>query len=108
MDFRTLDTQSAYRALIASQDADERHRIFCDQLAAPFAGLGQRMGMPDPIAAFKQWGMTAEMYADQREYWSATLDALTSADAWQRAADSLARAKSAFAPHLDRIGLGEI
>src|SRR5687767_14230945 len=114
MEFRIIDTESAYRRLMASTDAAERQRIFCDDLAAPFEGLGRMMGNPDPIAAFKQWGMTPDLYADA--HWPQTLETLAANAAWQRAADSLERAKSAFAPHMeripllgcDRIGLGEI
>lgn len=109
MHFRTINTHAAYRALMQSPTPAERAQIFCDQLAAPFAGLGEKMGIPDPVAAFQQWGMSPDQYVgDQRDHWQSTLDALTTHHAWQRAANSLERAKSAFASHLDRIALGEI
>jgi len=60
MQFQILDTEPTYRRLLAATDAASRATIFCEELATPFAGLAQRFGQSDPVAAFAQWGMAPE------------------------------------------------
>lgn len=66
MQFHVLDTEPVYRRLLAAPDADARAAIFRAERAAPFAGLAQRFGQRDPLAAFAHWGMAPEQFAPER------------------------------------------
>lgn len=108
MQFTILEAESIYRRLLAITDPTEREQVFCAELAEPFAPLARVFG-GDPLAMFRQWGMTAEMFAgEQRDHWQRTLDQLAAHDAWNRAAASLVRGWQAFEPYADRIPRGDI
>jgi uncharacterized protein YjaZ len=109
MQFQILDTEAAYRRMLAAPDAATRAAIFRAELAEPFAGLARVFGSDDPVASFAQWNMTAEMFAPERHAeMTAKLDALAEADAWNRAAQALEQGKAAFAGYADRIPLDRI
>lgn len=109
MNFTIIDTQSSYRRLLAAQDAAAREAIFYAELVAPFAGLIQKFGGGDGVSAFKMWGMSPDQFApDNREKMTAILDQLAAADAWNRAARSLDKGWTAFAPYADRIALSSV
>ncbi len=104
MKFNILDTEATYRRLLEIDSAEERERIFCVELVEPFQGVVNIMGSGDGLAAFKQWGMSPEQFReDNREHMRGVLDALATADAWNRAAKSLEVGYAAFAPVADRI-----
>ena len=44
MQFQIVDTEHAYRRLLAAPDAAARERIFSEELIAPFNGLVQIFG----------------------------------------------------------------
>ncbi len=104
MDFDSLDTEHSYRKLLDAPDAAAREAIFRAELAEPFAGLAQRFGMGDPMAAFAMWGMKPEQFApENRQHMQDVIDGLAAADAWRRAAQALNRGWGAFAGYADRI-----
>lgn len=107
--FNVLDTETSYRAMLATPDAETREAIFSRELIAPFQGLVDIMGGGNGIAAFRQWQMTAEQFAPQRHAEiERLLNQLKAADAWNRAADSLIKGRDAFTPYLTRINLPTI
>jgi uncharacterized protein YjaZ len=108
MQFQIVDTESAYRRLLAAPDAGTRETIFRDELIAPFSGLVQLFG-GDGLAAFAGWGMSPDQFADdQREHVAAIIETLAAHDAWTRAAQALEDGRAAFARYADRIPLGVI
>ncbi|MCG8346461.1 MAG: DUF2268 domain-containing protein [Chloroflexales bacterium] len=109
MHFQILDTEAAYRRMLAAPDAAARATILRDQLAAPFAGLARTMGGDDAVASFAHWGMTPEMFAPERHAeMQSRLDGLSAANAWQRAAQALEKGKAAFARYAKRIPLDTV
>jgi uncharacterized protein YjaZ len=108
MDFQIVDTQSAYRRLLDTPDAATREAIYRQELIEPFAGLVQFFG-GDGLAAFAQWGMRPEQFADdQCEDMRALIDALAAANAWDRAVQALEKGWAAFAGYADSIPLPQI
>jgi uncharacterized protein YjaZ len=107
MKFEIVDTESAYRRLLKTDSAAEREAIFCDELVKPFAGLAQTFGFGENgLAAFVTWSMTPEQFApENREQMRAVIDALTKANAWERAAKALDKGWEAFANYADRVKL---
>lgn len=106
MQFNIIDTQAVYNRLLNTPDADAREAIFRHELIAPFAGIANTFGGGDPVPMFAQWGLSVDQFdADQRAQTQAVIDGLSGANGWQRAADSLVRARDAFAPYADRIPL---
>jgi len=104
MHFNVIDTYSTYQKLLAEEDAAAREKLFRAELVEPFAGLTRIFGGGDPLALFAQWNMKPEAFAPQnREVMRARLDALQSANAFDRAAQSLERGWAAFEPYHDRI-----
>lgn len=108
MNFQIVDTESAYRRLLAAPDAAARQDIFGRELVQPFSGLVRFFGGDGP-AIFAQWGMRPEQFAQEhRDRMAAVLDALVAADAWGRAARALERGRAAFAAHARRIPLEQV
>jgi uncharacterized protein YjaZ len=108
MHFQIIDTQSAYRRMLAAPDEERRAAIFRDELYAPFEGLARFFGGDGP-AAFAQWGMRPEQFGPaEAERWAAALDALAEHRAWERAAAALERGREAFAEHAGRIPLERV
>ncbi len=108
MEFQIVDTESAYRRLLAAPDGATREAIFRKELIEPFAGLVQFFG-GDGLASFAQWGMKPEQFAeDKREHMAAVIDALAGANAWKRAAQALEEGRRAFAAYADRIRLNTV
>jgi len=109
MQFQIVDTQAAYRRMLTAPDQARRFAIFREELAAPFAGLARVFGSDDVVAAFANWGMTPEMFEPERHAeMTAVLEALASADAWNRAAQALGRGRDAFARYSERIPLNSV
>lgn len=109
MKFSIVDTESAYRRMLAAPDAAAREAIFREELAAPFAGLARFFGMDDPVAALRQWRMSPEQFADDnRARMARALDTLAEADAWNQAAQALEEGRAAFALYAERIPLDEV
>jgi len=108
MQFEIVDTEHAYRRLLAAPDAAARERIFSEALIAPFSGLVQFFG-GDGLAAFAAWGMSPDQFADdKREQMAGIIDTLAAHDAWDKAAQALEDGWAAFARHADRIPLNSI
>jgi len=108
MQFQIVDTEQAYRQLLAAPDDAARERIFCQELIAPFSGLVQVFG-GDGMATFAAWGMSPEQFAgDQRGQMAAIIDTLAGHEAWNKAARALEDGWAAFARHADRIPLDSI
>jgi uncharacterized protein YjaZ len=107
MNFQIVDTEAAYRRLLAATDEATRGQIFDEELIAPFAGMVQIFG-GDGRAAFAQWGMRPEQFANERERITATLATLAEHHLWERAAGSLEQGWAAFEPYAQQIGLGKI
>jgi len=109
MKFTVLDTQAAYRQLLAAPDAASREAIFRQELLRPFEGLTQIMGGSDPLAMFRQWGMTPEQFdGEQGQQMVHHLETLAAADARTKAAQALNDGAAAFAAYADRIELQEV
>lgn len=108
MNFKILDTQSAYQRLLDAPDAAAREAIFVKELVEPFAGVVQVFGA-DGLTSFRQWGMWPEQFGEaSRDTMRDILDRLDATDAWARAASSLDKGWAAFAAYHDRIELKEI
>ena len=108
MDFHIVDTEAAYRRLLVAPDAAAREAIFRQELVEPFMGLVQFFG-GDGLAAFAQWNMTPEQFAeDKRDEMAALIEALAAAGAWDRAVQALETGRRAFAAYAERIPLGKI
>ncbi len=108
MEFQIVDTESAYRRLLAAPDSATREAIFRTELIEPFAGLVKVFG-GNGLASFAQWGMKPEQFAqDKRDQMAAVIDALARADAWKRAAQALEEGRAAFAAYADRIPLNTV
>ena len=108
MQFQILDTEGAYRRLLAAPDAAAREAIFKTELVEPFGGLVQFFG-GDGLAAFAQWGMRPEQFAGEgAERMRAVIEALAAHDAWGQAAQALEDGRAAFAPYLDRVKLDTV
>jgi uncharacterized protein YjaZ len=110
MRFEIVDTEAAYRRLLAADSAAEREAIFSEELVKPFEGLIQRFGFGQTgLNAFAMWKMSPEQFApEKREEMSAVLDELAAADAWNRAARALDKGWAAFARYADRVTLEQI
>ena len=108
MQFQIVDTEHAYRRLLAAPDAAARERIFSEELIAPFSGLVQFFG-GDGMATFAAWGMSPEQFAgDRREQMAEIVETLAAHDAWNKAAQALEDGRAAFARHANRIPLDSI
>ena len=108
MQFQIVDTEQAYRRLLAAPDAAARERIFSEELIAPFNGLVQIFG-GDGMTTFAAWGMSPEQCAgDRRGQMAGIIDTLAAHDAWNEAAQALEDGWAAFARHADRIPLDSI
>ncbi len=104
MNFNMIDTGEIYHRLLATPDADKREAIFRKELAAPFAGLVQVFGGGDPVAMFRQWGISPEQFANGgREKTAAALELFEQFDAWNKTAEALEAGRRAFTPYEDRI-----
>ena len=104
MNFTIVDSQSAYRKMLAAPDAAAREAVFCEELVKPFAGLVQCMGGSDPLAMFRQWNMSPEQFAgEQGQQMTHNLDALVAAEAWTKATQALTDGAAAFTAFEDRI-----
>ena len=66
MNIQIVDTESAYRRLLAESDAAAREAIYCETLIAPFAGLVNFFGGGDALAQFGQWGMPLDLFGGER------------------------------------------
>ncbi len=108
MHFQIVDTEGAYRRLLAAPDAAAREAIFKTELVEPFSGMVQFFG-GDGLAAFAQWGMSPDQFAgDQAARMRATIEALAAHNAWGEAAQALEDGRAAFAPYLDRVQLDTV
>lgn len=108
MQFTIVDTEAAYRRLLAAPDA-AREAIFRAELVAPFEGLVRAFGGGDGLAMFRAWKLAPEQFEGAGWDWvAAALDALTAYGAWERAVEALEDGRRAFAPFLDRIPLERI
>jgi uncharacterized protein YjaZ len=103
MKFKIVNTQSAYRRLLAEPDAARRQAIFCEELVEPFAGLVQFFG-GDGLTTFKMWGMSPEQFeGEQRDLTASIIDALAAHDAWTRATKALDKGWAAFEPYANQL-----
>ena len=109
MKFTILDTHAAYRQMLAAPDAATREAIFRDELVKPFEGLTRIMGGGDPLAVFRQWGMSPEQFSgEQGQQMARHLETLAAADAWTKAAQALNDGAAAFASYTDRLAVQAI
>jgi uncharacterized protein YjaZ len=109
--FNILDTENAYRCVLATPDAETRTAIFREELIEPFRGIIDIFGGGggDGLAQFAMWKMSPDYFTgEKRDEAAAIIDALAQADAWNRAAASLEKGYAAFADYADRIALQNI
>lgn len=108
MHFQIVDTETAYRHLLAAPDATTREAIFRKELIEPFAGLVQFFG-GEGMAMFAQWGMSPEQYGGEyRARKNAVLEILAAHNVWGRAAQALEKGAAAFARYTERIPLERV
>ena len=108
MQFQIVDTEGAYRRLLAAPDAAAREAIFKTALIEPFSGLVRFFG-GDGLATFAQWGMSPEQFAGgQADKMGKVIEALAAHDAWSQAAQALEEGRAAFAPYQDRLRLDTV
>jgi len=108
MEFRIVNTEAAYRSLLAAPDKAMREAIFHEALVTPFDGLVKFFG-GDGMAAFRQWGMSPDQFEDdKREQMAAIIDTLAAYDAWNKATLALEEGRAVFAKYLDRIPLDTV
>lgn len=107
MRFEIIDSESAYRRLLAANSAAEREAIFTEALVKPFEGMVQVFGFGQSgLDAFAMWKMSPEQFApERREQMRDVIETLTAADAWNRAARALEKGWAAFAKYADRVTL---
>jgi uncharacterized protein YjaZ len=104
MEFKIIDTEAAYRELLATPDAASRERIFREALVEPFAGLAQIMGGGDPMTMFERWNMKLDAFApENHDATQVRLDALAAANAFARSVTALERGYAAFTEFHPRI-----
>lgn len=109
MKFNIIDTESIYRRLLDTADADERERIFRVELAEPFTGMVNVFGGGDAVAALARWNMSPDQFAgDNRAKMVGWLDVMAAENAWGRAADALNEGWAAFAAYHGRIPTEQI
>ena len=109
MNIQIIDAEPTYRRLLAEADAAQREAIYLETLVTPFAGLLQVFGGGDALAQFAQWGMSVDLFGDERRAATQTLfDQLAAHDAWGQFTQAMRDAKAAFAPYADRIALDGI
>ncbi len=106
MQFQIIDTESAYRRMLAAPDAEARAAIFRDEIFTPFAGLARFFGGTGP-EIFAQWGMSPELFADHARM-APVVEAMARHHAWERAAEALERGRAAFAPYAERVPLDTV
>ncbi len=108
MKFQIVDTEGAYRRMLAAPDATAREDIFRQELITPFQGLVQVFG-GDGLAAFRGWGMAPEQFASPGQARIAgAIEALSVHHAWTRAAKALEDGRAAFAAYEQRIPLDTV
>lgn len=109
MKFTILDTQAAYRRMLATPDAATREAIFREELVKPFEGLVQIMGGGDPLIMFRQWGMSLDQFSEEQgQQMVHHLKTLAAADAWTKAAQALADGAAAFARYTSRVSVRDV
>jgi uncharacterized protein YjaZ len=105
MEFTIVDTEAAYRRILAEPDAAARAATFEAELAAPFAGLTRIMGGQ---AGFTQWVLGPEQLWADRERRLRDVETFATHDLWGRAARSLEVGRAAFAGVSERIPAGDV
>lgn len=108
MNFQIIDTESAYRRLLAAPNAAARQTIFLQDLVEPFMGLVQVFG-GDGLATFAQYGMRPEQFSgDNQAMMAELIESLAGADAWNRAEQALKKGWAAFTAYAEKIQLEKI
>lgn len=108
MKFEIVDTERAFRDLLAAGDKAARQRIFEERLVEPFRGMIDTLG-GGGAAALAGWGMSPDLFAGERgERTAGIVETLAAHDAWRRAERALNRGREAFADRLDQIPLETI
>ncbi len=109
MNIQRIDAESAYRRLLAETNAIRREAIYHETLITPFEGLVKFFGGDDALEQFARWGMSVDLFSDERRATtSALFERLAAHDAWGQFAQATSDAKAAFAPYADRIPLDTI
>lgn len=110
MRFKVIDSEAAYRAMLAESDTTAREAIFRRELAQPFAPLSRIFGGSDPVQMMAQWSMFthAEAGNGKADALRKMVETLTAHNGWAQAAQALEDAKRAFAPYAQQIALDEI
>ena len=73
MQFTIVDTEAAYRRLLAAPDA-AREAIFRAELVAPFEGLVRAFGGGDGLAMFRAWKLAPDNSRAPVDWVAAALD----------------------------------
>jgi uncharacterized protein YjaZ len=104
MEFKIIDSESAYRRMLEAPDAATREAIFSKELVEPFAGLVQIFGGGHGLKAFENWRMWPEQFApEHHQRMTRILDTLAAADAWNKAVEALNEGWEAFAAYHHEI-----
>jgi uncharacterized protein YjaZ len=103
MQFNVIDTDSAYRRMLAEPDPAAREQIFRDELVKPFEGIVKVFGGGDPVAMFSQWVYGPDSVSSEADTIRSILDRLAAYDAQNKAVQALEAAREAFAPYLERV-----
>lgn len=109
MNINVLDTEAAYRRILAAPDAATREAIYRQEIAEPFAELAKFFGSDDVLASFNQWQMSLSLFEGEARARTAMLiDALAGHNAWEQFAQAMQEGKAAFAAYAERIPLDSI
>ena len=108
MNIEIINAEAVYRRLLAEPDAAQREAIYREALVTPFAGLLNVFGGGgDALTQFAQWGMSIDLFDDERRLSTAALiETLAAHDAWGQFAQATRDAQATFAPYADHIPLG--
>jgi uncharacterized protein YjaZ len=109
MNINVLDTEAAYRRILAAPDAATREAIYRQEIAVPFAGLAKIFGSDDVLASFDQWQMSLSLFeGEERARTAALVDTLAVHNAWEQFAQAMQDGKAAFSAYAERIPLETI
>src|SRR4051794_989955 len=93
-----IDAEAVYRRLLAEPDAARREAIYREAIVTPFEGLMKIFGGGnDSLTQFAQWGMSVDLFGDERRAATTALfDALAAHNAWGQFGQAMNDAKTAF------------
>ena len=112
MDVRVVPTNEIYRRIIAAPDGERRRALYIEELVEPWSQMMSMARMrhdenagDDPLAGARGWNW---LLPEQLASPPAALVALEAADAWEVAADALAKAATRFEPYAGRLPIAQV